>query len=651
MASKSSVVQSLFDKGKQSVLKDEYVYIIFEQNERIEDVVQILVSNKFSVSIEGVPGESMFVVYEFDDGKAGYALSPDETEKWFKKLDKKGVVYFLAGYRNVNNEYDVFVDWPAARIPVAAYTSVFDKSKIDVVQEGTSLGGKVENLFLLEESTNFKFRNDTIKPALNVKIQSAIFFKLIESMFTSESGLLLGIFGRWGRGKTFFWNHLVADLLNDPNRKYEHLEFHAWKYQDTPASWAYLYEIFVTTFYRRSRRILGFEFVFVNRIVLNFARLGMSKFLFGLCQIAFGIVWYFVLSFATKLDGFVKIVSYVGISTLLSSLFFYYRYSGLAIDLFRSYFAESTFTSVLGMQAEIQKELIILLRTWIPDKHVGLRRIVLFVDDVDRCGEDRIIQIIDSLKIMMDDRNISSRVIVIAAIDEAVLKRAINAKYFKMIDKDLNLGPEAKIAELERLCREYMDKLFINGFKLGVLSSEDKLEVLKNLTEDQTFFREENISISNVVDVVSENKEREKRRIPNLESYTSLLPDKNFEIMDYELSFLREAVEKYKKATPRSIRIFYYRYLLAKAFKDAFIKRNSAIFFEWNYFQNEKAILPYLIVEYSGNKSHQDLLDMIDSIAASKEGVVEISSLNRSFSLSKELCLLLLKIVEVVAPY
>ncbi|AHJ11713.1 P-loop NTPase fold protein [Sulfurospirillum multivorans] len=56
-----------------------------------------------------------------------------------------------------------------------------------------------------------------------------------------DSGMMIGIFGKWGRGKTHF-SHRLWVSIEEKKSNYIRVSFSAWKYQDTKASWAYLYE-------------------------------------------------------------------------------------------------------------------------------------------------------------------------------------------------------------------------------------------------------------------------------------------------------------------------------------------------------------------------------------------------------------------------
>lgn len=48
-----------------------------------------------------------------------------------------------------------------------------------------------------------------------------------------------------------------------------------------------------------------------------------------------------------------------------------------------------------------------------------------------------------------------------------------------------------------------------------------------------------------------------KTKTPDVKKFITMLPKEEFEIMDYELEYLLEAVRLLKNATRRAIRIFY----------------------------------------------------------------------------------------------
>ena len=65
--------------------------------------------------------------------------------------------------------------------------------------------------------------------------------KTLASIITrtpDKNGMMVGIFGKWGRGKTYLFNK-IWDEIRSEEHKYYRVNFSAWKYQETKESWAY----------------------------------------------------------------------------------------------------------------------------------------------------------------------------------------------------------------------------------------------------------------------------------------------------------------------------------------------------------------------------------------------------------------------------
>nr|MDA3809890.1 P-loop NTPase fold protein [Spirochaetaceae bacterium] len=65
---------------------------------------------------------------------------------------------------------------------------------------------------------------------------------LINNTTVAENKGTFGVLGKWGRGKTYFIDHLKDYLLEKNGFENIIIDFSAWQYQKTPEIWAYLYE-------------------------------------------------------------------------------------------------------------------------------------------------------------------------------------------------------------------------------------------------------------------------------------------------------------------------------------------------------------------------------------------------------------------------
>lgn len=121
-----------------------------------------------------------------------------------------------------------------------------------------SLGETVDNVLVSLDETNdsevffckdFKIvSKDLIRPAFGITSIAEIMANIID-LQPSNSGAMIGIFGKWGRGKTYLYKK-IKDYINnnETEKEYEFVEFSAWKYQDTKESWAYIYETFLNAY-------------------------------------------------------------------------------------------------------------------------------------------------------------------------------------------------------------------------------------------------------------------------------------------------------------------------------------------------------------------------------------------------------------------
>ncbi|MCV6639502.1 P-loop NTPase fold protein [Candidatus Albibeggiatoa sp. nov. NOAA] len=491
----------------------------------------------------------------------------------------------------------------------------------------------------------------------------------------------IGILGKWGRGKTFLIEQIKKYFKNkEEDNPFHIVEFHAWRYQDTPAIWAYLYEIFADEYYTHKNDIITkisktlslknlkkaytktlsiiekalqtfvffiFSYLYLSlcipslylsslsnlsllfalgisllilyyKVILNklfklyrVFRLNLKK--HTLLPIILSIVfvcWFFMplLSKAKLfLSGAWYIYDITGI-TILGILGYYLFFPHQkARQLINKYFSKHSFQTALGIQAEILKELQLLLETWIPDPKTSKKRILLIVDDIDRCSEDKIIDIVDALRVMLEDEEIYKRVVVISAIDEEILKRAIKIKYEHIFKNEINED------EKHQIISEYMDKLFLISIKLHQLTNEEKLKILDVYTEDKrekkanepTILNESKIGDGNVLGgephpnngtQPKKGELSEKTPEESKNKKKDKIDSNKYEISDAEYQELCKNLEELENATPRKIRIIYYRYLLAKKLLSAELHQANGWQENSEELKQEIGILsPYLI--------------------------------------------------------
>jgi hypothetical protein len=254
------------------------------------------------------------------------------------------------------------------------YRAVKEESKLESSDRTSQ-----KTIIIIEKANKFII-NEDVEGVIGVNEESKEMADLLGNL-KLEQGMMVGLFGQWGRGKTFFWKKVWEKLEKKETNPFYKVEFHAWKYQDTPASWAYLYERLSDEYIKSSTRFKLFRWFekYYKIFRLNFNRKGTAPLLKFLLLILIGIASFLLMhSFAQSASKELEnIVNYLGLPiTLLFTLYqiiIYLRkeYSTKAKDLFLKYSQQHSFKEHLGLQAEIQKEILILLKSWITKRKIG----------------------------------------------------------------------------------------------------------------------------------------------------------------------------------------------------------------------------------------------------------------------------------------
>ena len=206
------------------------------------------------------------------------------------------------------------------------------------------------------------------------------------------------------------------------------------------------------------------------------------------------------------------------------------------------------FSRHLGVQAEVEKELESLLKSWICKSETSKRKVLLFVDDIDRCPSSKMTDIVESLRVVLENEEIRKRLIVVCSIDPSKLKADISNR----------LDPIAADKEkLKKYVTEQLDKLFIFSIGLCRLSHSQICQYLDTLTTNNNQAFQPSKSSS------SGNSPVDTSRIVG-----SLIATRNpgepIEVIETDyLNILKDELSKIQYITPRKARIIYYRILFA----------------------------------------------------------------------------------------
>lgn len=383
-----------------------------------------------------------------------------------------------------------------------------------------------------------KHKDQGVEPCFGVKTLANCFVNQLDSIIDNDSNnvCMVGIFAPWGRGKSYFFNKVKENIIERSKNKssiyYDIVEFNAWKFQETPALWAYLFE---TMFKSKG---CWFKFWFTlsrNRTIIAF---DVLKFLLPIF-----LVWIVVEDILCKYLIAYLIASGFGLSWIFTRIL---KYSSSALSFIKKYSKNVSFANELGVQAEIEKELAALLQFWVKEKDCcgdsTRKKVILYVDDIDRCSEIKMISIIDSLRTVLENEEIRKRLIIICSIDADKIKKGVKYKYKELYD-----GPK-----LEEIAVEQLDKIFLTGISLPSLGLSQLEEYVRKLAEETPNSIAPSYQVDNSPSISTHKK-----------YYNSLF---NVQKIDPEIIYelLMETMKSHSEPiTPRKLRVIYYRILLA----------------------------------------------------------------------------------------
>ncbi len=340
------------------------------------------------------------------------------------------------------------------------------------------------------------------------------------------------LFGNWGRGKTYLMD-LLAESLKTKKPAQKQVVFSAWKYPTTPEVWVHLYEKIA-----EAAEDTNWFLATLRNIRTGIARHGSGRLL--LAALLFTITMLPKFYFSERLWHLIFPV--LGIGGLIWLFVLAEGIHGTINRLWREFLTVTRHGEKLGLQATIGKDLTALLVGWMPKKTplgwlfwvaylplvagvawstyhwlnfltadspvqgfsafisvvtgiVGVAlalavsfirfapmRVVLVVDDLDRCSLEHLLLIIESIKLLLEDQKIHERLQVVMLLEEGVLQAAIKVKYQKLLE-----APKTALSmSAERIVREKCEKLFNAHLRLEALTHAEIRDVFFSIGANST---------------------------------------------------------------------------------------------------------------------------------------------------------------------
>ncbi|MBS4207115.1 P-loop NTPase fold protein [Bacillus sp. FJAT-50079] len=327
------------------------------------------------------------------------------------------------------------------------------------------------------------------------------------------SPLTIGIFGNWGEGKSTFLKYIGENLESinnevDDEEKYNKahiVKFNASEYNDQDKIWySMLSELFsVYESKNKWKAKLKYNFNLIFRVLRE------SIFSYNLILLVIFIFW---LWFYTKDKSLIDVIMNNPISSNLIGIF---STIGIATNILIPILKRLKFLSkpisdrilnevkypnykdLLGTREKVKDNLSILIKSWIKGRR---DKIVVMVDELDRCSEKTIVEFFDALHLFLPNESL---VFILSINKEAVCYAlANNNKHFfeqEVITNDMKL----------KFGMDYLEKYITIPYHLKNTENYGSYidNLLNNNVDNNKIFTEQEAEILTVM-ITEINKKR-----------------------------------------------------------------------------------------------------------------------------------------------
>lgn len=265
------------------------------------------------------------------------------------------------------------------------------------------------------------------KDALHFTPACQAFKELITDPQT-RTPLVIGIFGRWGTGKTTFMTLLRNELRS---KKLATVWFNAWQYSQEDELWA----AFLQSLLNQAGEDLppwekaGFYLrLFINRTDWKVALKLAAQTLFRILVVIIPLVlawpivqrwWSGVYQVVLKLAGGVVVVAagwWGAIKPLIEAV-----HKDVKMD-FSAARKSSDYEEHIAFLDKFREHFKDIVDS-LPSKNNA--RLAVFIDDLDRCAPDRALQVLDAVKLFVDVPGC----FFILGLDDILIQKAVQEKY------------------------------------------------------------------------------------------------------------------------------------------------------------------------------------------------------------------------------
>lgn len=289
---------------------------------------------------------------------------------------------------------------------------------------------------------------------------------LADIIQTGNTPLTIGVFGTWGSGKTSLMKMVKKELPDDFTVAW----FDAWKYDKEETLWrAFLLSVLTslketahkngqpTEEFEKMQSLLyrEMELEKMGGVTIDLPKLGGAA-ATGLVKLS--------LSFIPGISTLTKLVEELQSGAAKSSTD--EAVSAITRERTKIYIEQVQFLE------QFQEKFAKLVKT-----HVAPKRLVVFVDDLDRCLPEKAIEVLEAIKLFLDVENC----VFVLGLDQEVIARGIEMKYKEFGAKQDGDSAQQKFT-IEGA--RYLEKIIQLPFQIPPVEQNDMGDFVHGLSAD-----------------------------------------------------------------------------------------------------------------------------------------------------------------------
>lgn len=363
--------------------------------------------------------------------------------------------------------------------------------------------------------------------------------------------ITIGVFGDWGSGKSSIMESLKKTYEAEDDKGTLCLQFNGWVFEGYDDAKAALIEAILKAF-KDNKTI--YQKVKTNVESLAKSVKWMRVLGFGIRNVAVPLA-------AVSLTGGagigVQIFNWLqGLTSNPSQIA--ESIKGIDFDTFKEkYLKESTdveeqYQVVRKFRDDFKKLL----------KEAGIKKLVVLIDDLDRCLPDRIIDNLEAIKLFL---NVDNTAFIIGA-DPRIVRDAIRHRYADLIERDQN------VEENKRVVLDYLEKLIQVPYNLPKLSDTEVETYITLLFCEDTLQGKDEL-MKSVLAAFKDFRRTDRYSVFGYEQIKKVITDKSIQKqLENEvalISKLSPLISKNLDGNPRQIKRFLNTFVLRKKLADA----------------------------------------------------------------------------------